>query len=177
MRKLTILPIILVSAIAVGAQKVKVGADPGVDVSKYKTYAWQPGNGAVNPIVNQIIIEAVDQALVAKGLTKVAAKPEVTVAFFAAANSDLHIAYPSWSNAMGSAASTGIAVDSQSWTVTKGMLVVDIADAATKNTVWRGSASSALPHGPTGDVAKDAKSADKPIKKAVEKMFKKYPKP
>jgi len=57
------------------------------------------------------------------------------------------------------------------------MLVLDIADAATKSTVWRGSATQTLDHGPTGDPMKDAKTVEKPIKKAVEKMFKQYPRP
>jgi hypothetical protein len=55
--------------------------------------------------------------------------------------------------------------------------VVDVADAATKSTVWRGTATQALEHGPSGNPMKDAKTVEKPIKKAVEKMFKQYPRP
>ena len=55
--------------------------------------------------------------------------------------------------------------------------MVDINDGGTKSTVWRGSAISTLPHGPTGDQTKDAKDAAKHIRKAVEKMFKQYPRP
>lgn len=177
MNKLFIFLLIVVSSIAVNAQKVKVGADPKVDLSKYKTYAWDKGVPPSNPIINQMIIEAVSQAMAAKGLTKVNANADITVIVIAASDSSLHIANPGWSNAMGSAASTGIAAGSQTWTISRGTIVVDIADAGTKNTVWRGSATSTLPHGPTGDLVKDAKDADKPIKKAVEKMFKQYPKP
>ena len=177
MNKLIIFLLIVISAVGANAQKVKVGADPNVDLSKYKTYAWDKGVPASNPIINQMIIEAVSQAMEAKGLTRVNAKPDITVIVIAASDSALHIANPSWSNAMGSAASTGIAAGTQSWTISRGTIVVDIADAGSKNTVWRGSATSTLPHGPTGDQVKDAKDADKPIKKAVEKMFKQYPRP
>ena len=64
---------------------------------------------------------------------------------------------------------------SQQWTVTKGTLVVDMIDANTKNSIWRGSATDTLEHGPTGNMQKDAKSVEKKIKKAVDKMFKKFP--
>lgn len=169
--------LIVIGSVSINAQKVKVGADPAVDVSKYKTYAWSKPLPPGNPFVQQTIIQSVDQALAAKGLTKVEENGDITVAYYAAANADIQIGYPSWANSMGSALSTGIGVDSQSWMVSKGMLVVDIADARTKNTVWRGVATQTLDHGPSGDPMKDAKTVEKPIRKSVEKMFKQYPRP
>jgi hypothetical protein len=177
MKTLFIVLLVLAGAVSVNAQKVKVGADPAVDVSKYKTYAWSKPMPPGNPFVQEKIVQSIEQALAAKGLTKVEENPDITVAYYAAVNANLQIGYPSWSNAMGSALSTGIGVDSQTWVVPKGMLVVDIADAGTKSTVWRGSATQALEHGPTGNPMKDAKSVDKPIRKSVEKMFKQYPRP
>ena len=177
MKTLAVLLLIVAGAISVSAQKVKVGSDPAADLSKYKTYAWSKPLPPGNPFVQQTIIDAVEQALAAKGLRKVEDQPEITLAYFAATNTDIQISYPSWANAMGSALSTGIGVDSQSWLVSKGMLVVDIADAGTKSTIWRGSATQTLEHGPSGNPMKDAKTVEKPIRKAVEKMFKKYPRP
>lgn len=177
MKTLLITLLIAFGAMSVNAQKVKVGADPAVNLSKYKTYAWSKPLPPGNPFVQQTIVQSVEQALAAKGLTKVEENPDITIAYYAAANGNIQIGYPSWANAMGSAVSTGIGVDSQSWVVSKGMLVVDIADAATKSTVWRGSATQSLEHGPTGDPMKDAKTVEKPIRKAVEKMFKQYPRP
>ena len=177
MKTTAILLLIISGAISVGAQKVKVSADPSVDLSKYRTYAWSQPFPPGNPFVQQTIISAVGEALAAKGLRKVEDQPEITVAYVAATNTDLQISYPSWSNAMGSASSTGIGVNSQSWPVAKGMLVIDIADASTKSTIWRGSASQTLEHGPSGNPVKDAKTVEKPIRRAVEKMFKQYPHP
>ena len=177
MKTLFVALLIVIGTVSVNAQKVKVGADPAVDASKYKTYAWSKPLPPGNPFVQQTIIQSIEQALAAKGLTKVEENPDITIAFYAAANGDIQIGYPSWANAMGSALSTGIAVDSQSWVVSKGMLVVDIADAGTKSTVWRGSATQSLEHGPTGNPMKDARTVEKPIRKAVEKMFKQYPRP
>jgi hypothetical protein len=54
-------------------------------------------------------------------------------------------------------------------------MVVDLLDAQTKSSVWRGTAMDTLSHNPTGNIAKDAKNAQKHIQKAVEKMFKKFP--
>ena len=177
--KTTAIPLLIISAaISVGAQKVKVSADPSVNLSKYRTYAWSQPFLPGNPFVQQTIISAVGEALAAKGLRKVEDQPEITVAYFAATNTDIQISYPSWSNAMGSASSTGIGVNSQSWPVlSKGMLVIDIADASTKSTIWRGSASQTLERGPSRNPVKDAKTVERPIRRAVEKMFKQYPHP
>jgi Domain of unknown function (DUF4136) len=177
MRTLIIVVTVFFAMATVNAQKVKVTADPGVDISKYKTYAWAEPMPPGNPLVQQTIVAAVEQAMTAKGLSKVEEQPEITVTYFAAINTDIQISYPSWSSAMGTTLATGIGVNSQSWPVSKGTFVLDIADAQSKNTVWRGSANHTLEHGPTGNYLKDAKSVEKPIRKAVEKMFKQYPRP
>jgi hypothetical protein len=171
----TVVLLTIVCVVTAHAQKVTVEADPGIDVSKYKTYAWAKPLPPGNPYIQKSIIDGLEQALASKGLTKVEENAEVTLTYYAATNTDIQISHPSWSHAMGSALGTGIAVSGQSWPVTKGMLVVDIADAGTKGTVWRGSATQTLEHGPTGDPRKDAKSVEKPIRKAIEKMFKKFP--
>ncbi|PWT89701.1 MAG: hypothetical protein C5B55_10900 [Blastocatellia bacterium] len=174
MKALTTIALILLSVVAVTAQKVKVGSDPATDFSKYKTYAWDQGAAGLNPYVNQMIIEAVDNAMAAKGIKKVASEPDLVVAAVVSTDSDLVMSNPSWAPSLNSI-STGIAAAPQSWPVTKGTLVVDISDAKTKNGVWRGTATHTLEHGPTGDKAHDAKSVAKPINKAVEKMFKQFP--
>ena len=70
---------------------------------------------------------------------------------------------------------TGIPATSQAWPVTKGTLVINISDAKSKHGLWRGTATQTLEHGPTGELARDAKTVAKPINKAVEKMFRKFP--
>ena len=168
--------LVLLCAVVVSAQKVSVGADPAVDVAKYKTYSWTKEPASTNPIVHQTVVTAVDAELAAKGLRKVETDPELIVVAFGSQQTDVQVSNPSWAPALNSIA-TGIAVPSQSWLVTKGTLVIDIADAKTKNNVWRGTATDTLDNGPTGDRVKDAKNVEKPIKKAVKKMFKQYPHP
>ena len=168
--------LVVAAALSAHAQKVRVGADPAVDVSKYKTYAWSTGRTGTNAIINQQIVAAVDSQLAAKGLKKVETDPELTISALVWTESDMHVMNPSWYPPLNSLA-TGVYVGSQSWPVTRGTLVVNISDTQTKNEVWRGTASDTLKQGPSGNKVKDAKSVEKTIKKAVEKMFKQYPRP
>ena len=175
MKKTILLALLVFGAVSVNAQKVKVGSDPAVDLSKYKTYTLERVPGA-NPAIGATIYEAVDSALTAKGLKRVDTDPDLNVVSWAASDSTLVTSNPSWNNSMGSAQGTGIAVSSQSWPITQGMLVVDIADAHTKASVWRGTATHTLKQ-PTGNPSKDARNVVKPIQKAVEKMFNQFPRP
>src|SRR5215467_11792134 len=138
MKNVIALLLVLIGASIVQAQKVKVGADPSADLTKYKTYTWDKPLPPGNPLVQQTIVESIDQAMAAKGLAKVAEGGDVTVVYYSAANADLQIGYPSWSNSMGSATTTGNPMGTQSWPVHKGTLVVDLIDGKTKNNVWRG---------------------------------------
>lgn len=170
-----VLLLILLGTVSASAQKVSVGADPGVDLTKFKTYGWS-NIASANPVANQIVVTAVDAQLAAKGLTKVDKDPELTVVVFGSSMSDIHVSNPSWSPSLNSIA-TGVAVGSQSWIVSKGTLVVDLLETKTNNSVWRGTATDTLDRGPTGDKVKDAKALEKPIKNAVKKMFKQFPHP
>ena len=174
MKKIFSSVVILVCTVMVYAQKVEVGADRTVNLARYKTYSWASGPSTSNPLIHQTIVDAVDRAMALKGLTKVALDAEITLVVFAATESDLHISSPSWHPGLNSIA-TGIGGASQQWPVTKGTIVVDMLDAKTKNSIWRGTATDTLEHGPTGNIQKDAKSVEKKIKKAVEKMFKRFP--
>jgi hypothetical protein len=173
MKSIIILISIVLSAGTVDAQKVKVGFDPGADFSKYRTYAWDQGL-MPNPIISQTIMAAVDSAMTSKGLQKVEAEPDLIVAALVSTESDLTMSNPGWTPVLNSIA-VGIPASNQTWPVTKGTLVIDISDATTKNGVWRGTATHTLENGPTGDRTRDAKTVEKPINKAIQKMFKQFP--
>lgn len=175
MKILIIIVLIAFGGLTINAQKVKVTSDPSADFSRYKTYAWDQGTFS-NPIIKQHIIAAVDTAMAAKGFQKVAQDGDLIVTALASTESDLTTTNPSWHPSLNSI-STGIPSSSQAWPVTKGTLVVDLSDAKTKSAVWRGTSTATLEHGPTGDRLRDAKTVEKPIRKAVEKMFKKFPSP
>jgi len=176
MKKLIAILIMLIAAGVIQAQKVKVIADPAADLARYKSYQWDKPLPPGNPLVQQTVIASIEEAMAAKGLTKVSEGADVTVVYFTATNADIQIGYPSWSHTMGSGNMTGIAVGAQTWPVHKGTLVVDLVDGKTKNSVWRGYATQILKDGPSGNITKDAKKVEQPIRKSVAKMFKQFPK-
>jgi len=168
-----VIALIALASCTVNAQKIKVAANPKADFSKFKTYNWDSGTLA-NPIIKGFIVSAVDREMTAKGFQKVDSDPDLLVTTLTAIGSDLTTTNPSWAPALNSIA-TGIPDSPQAWAVTKGTLLIDIIDARTKDGVWRGAATQTLDNGPSGDRAKDAKMVEKPINKAVQKMFKQFP--
>ena len=175
MKRLFTILIVIAAATAVHGQKVKAVADPNANFSNYKTWAWDKPLPPGNPMIQGTIIESIEQAMSAKGLTKVEDKGDLTVAYFAANNTDVQIGYPVFSDKMGTTPAPNTVTSLSSYAVTKGSIVVDIVDSKTKHTVWRASAVHVLKDGPSGNPAKDAERVDKPIRRSVEKMFDKFP--
>jgi len=173
MKTFVIVALLALTSFTANAQKVKIVSDPSADFSRYKTYAWDQGVMS-NPLIKQTVIAAVDNAMSEKGLRKVETDPDLLLSALASTESDLTMTNPSWSPQLNSIA-TGIPSSSQAWPVTKGTLLINISDAKTRSEVWRGTATHTLENGPTGDRVRDAKNVEKPINKAVQKMFKKFP--
>ena len=176
MKRLIALLVMLAAVGVIQAQKVKVIADPNADLARYKSYQWDSPLPPGNPLIQQTVIDSIDRAMAAKGLTKVTDGGDVTVVYFTATSADTQIGYPSWSHAMGSGDMTGMAVGTQTWPVHKGTLIVDLIDGKSRNSVWRGSATQILKDGPSGNITKDAKKVEQPIRNSIEKMFKQFPK-
>jgi hypothetical protein len=175
MKRLFTVLIVILAAAAVQGQKVKATADPNVNFSNYKTWAWDKPLPPGNPIIQQIIIESIEQAMATRGLTRVEEKGDLTVAYFAASNTDVQIGYPVFSDKLGTTAAPNTVTSLSSYAVTKGSIVVNMVDSKTKNTVWQASATHVLKDGPSGNPAKDAERLDKPIRRSVEKIFNKFP--
>lgn len=173
MKTLIIVALLALSSFTANAQKIKVVSDPNADFTRYKTYAWDQG-GMANPLIKQTVIAAVDVAMSEKGLRKVETAPDLIMSALASTESDLTMTNPSWAPQLNSIA-TGIPSSSQAWPVTKGTLLINMSDAKTRSEVWRGTATHTLENGPTGDRVRDAKNVEKPLNKAVQKMFKKFP--
>src|SRR4030095_1685815 len=67
------------------AQKVKVDYDHSTNFSQYKTYAWKVATRAKTPLMDNRIIQAVDNQMILKGLTKVdEGKADLVVTYHAA---------------------------------------------------------------------------------------------
>ena len=159
----------------VQAQKTSAAFDEKVDFSNYKTFAFDK-DGARNPFVNILIVEAVERELTSRGLTKADIDPDLKVVYLAATVPNLqvqnvpfyHVVNPAYSGMVGSATMN-------MWDVTTGTLVIDLLDRKSDRVVFRGTITDVLQRAPSPDLKADAKIVSKPINKGVAKIFKKYP--
>lgn len=157
------------------AQKTSAAHDENVDFSKYKTFAFDK-DGARNPFVNTLIVQALERELTARGLTKVTADQDLKVSYLAATLPNMqvqnvpfyHVVNPAYSGMVGSS-------HMQMWDVTTGTLVIDLWDTKTDRVVFRGTVNEVLKRAPSADPKADAQMVSKPINKGIEKVFKKYP--
>jgi len=157
------------------AQKVNVDWDEAASFSGFKTYAWDKGTPALNPMMGDRIVREVDAQLAAKGLQKVdpSANPDLVVLYHAGRELetkmntvDTGMYGPDWGRwGYGRGGSAITSVDY----IQVGQLIVDIGDVKNKKYIWRGTASATIPDKP--------EKGEQTITKAVTKMFKKYPPP
>lgn len=175
MRLLILSFILCLFASSTVAQDVKVQSNPNTDFSKFKSYSWIKGAQIKNPLVHQIVVDAVEQQLNSRGLSRKDTDGDLQVMYLAAMDMELQAPQPSWSSAGGTSLSTGIATIGVPWEVRKGTLLIDLIDKTSTNMVWRSYATKMLNHTPTANAEKDAKKVEKPLRNAIAKMFKKYP--
>jgi Domain of unknown function (DUF4136) len=157
------------------AQKTSAAFDKNVDFSNFKTFAFDK-EGARNPYVNALIVEAIERELTTRGLSKVDVDPDLKVVYLAATVPNLqvqnvpfyHVVNPAYSGMVGSATMN-------MWDVTTGTLVIDLLDRKNNRVVFRGTITDVLQRAPSADLKADAKIVSKPINKGVAKVFKKYP--
>jgi hypothetical protein len=155
------------SPVSTPAQSVQTDYDRSYDFSKFKTYDFAaqvrgPNDPlAVNPMNDRRVHVALDSQLVAHGYSRdTSGKQDFLVAYHAATRSRL--AVQDWGYRPGRWGARRIDVSEY----TQGTLVVDVVDAASKQLVWRGSATGTI----------EPKEADKKIRKAVAKLMKQFTK-
>lgn len=141
------------------AQKVTFDSNPSAPFGSYKTYAWTQGTPASESLMEQRIHSGVAAQLAAKGLTPTDAMPDLFVATHAVTQDHPQLVVNGFGWGLGGTASV------ENYTV--GTLVVDLYDAKTRQTVWRGVATDSVSDKPQ-------KNAER-VNKALEKMFAKYP--
>lgn len=157
------------------AQDVKVDVDATANFASYKTFGWdKSGTVARNPLIGALIVAAVESELIKRGLTKVDDNPDLKVAVTAAAGIDIQAVGPTWNNAKYQVWG-GYTNPAAMHNVTTGTLLLDLVDTKSDMSVFRGVGRQTLNRSSSADPAADAKSVEKPIKKAVGKMFAKYP--
>jgi hypothetical protein len=163
-RLASVLALVLMGAVAY-AQRVNTDFDPSAPFATYRTYTWTSGTPAPNSFIQDQIHVAVDEKLVAKGMTQSAVKPNLVVATHVVTHEEKQIVAPGfgfgpWGWGWGGSGA-------MTYTYLQGTLIVDLYDAKTRKMVWRGVA--------TDTVSANTSTNTDRIDKAVRKMFEQYP--
>jgi hypothetical protein len=175
-RMIASLAAVILAPVVLLAQKVSYDYEKSANFAAYKTYAHKDGTKVGQPLIDDRIDAAIDSALVAKGLTKADAKPDVFVVYHVAFDKQKDISTFSsggggygpygwgWGGGWAGGTSTTQVRD-----ILIGTLVIDMADAAKNQLVWRGMGVKEI------DTQAKPEKRDKSITNAVNKIFKNYP--
>jgi len=165
---------LLVPSLAL-AQKTSFDFDKTADFSKFQTYTLKDGTKVGDPLVDNRIVAAIEAELAAKGLKRNDAAPNIAVVYHVAFDKKQDITAYSTGGGYGvygyrygggwGTSTTNVRVNE----ILVGTLVIDIADAAKQEVVWRGMGVKEV------DTQAKADKRDKNITSAVAKMFKNYP--
>jgi len=152
------------------AQNVSFDFDKSADFSRFRTYAWVKGTILSDELNHGRIVSAVNGQLAMRGFSQVApgAKPDVLVAYHATFDRDLQITGFStgWGGYRFGGNRSGTARAEE---ILTGTLALDMVDAHSNAIVWRAIASKDV------DVKANPEKREKNINRAVEKLFKTYP--
>lgn len=183
MKRLALLAVasLLLGAVPAVAQDVRYDFDKDKDFSKYRTYKWVTIKDAeqTDELTARQLVAAIDAELAKKGLTKTDAdSADLYIGYQTAVGTEKQFtAYNTgwgygagwgrgWYGYGGMATTTTYGSTS---TVYVGTLDLSIYDSATKQLVWRGTASKTL------DPKAKPDKKQKNITKAVQKLLKNYP--
>ena len=134
---------LLLIASAAFALKVKTDCDHGASFGSYKTYSWSSVKTA-NSIWDERVKDAINSALVAKGLTEVPSGGDIAVKAVESTKNQqtLQTFYDGMGGGWRWRGFGDSTTTVENYKV--GTLVVDMFDASSQNLVWRGSASDTL---------------------------------
>jgi hypothetical protein len=154
------------ATLACSTLNVTTDYDRQADFAGFKTFRFMEGNRVGNSFVEKRIQTAVTRELEAKGIAMSQERADVLVVFYGRMSVERHVDVTSggyagrwgrWGMGTSSATVRDIPV---------GSLIVDLVDAASKELVWRGTAS---------DTVGDPDKSEKLINEAVAKMFAGFP--
>ncbi|UCH85726.1 MAG: DUF4136 domain-containing protein [Candidatus Latescibacterota bacterium] len=171
-RMTLVLVITAMVVLIVGCSSTKVthDYDPAADFGQFKTFKWLdvPTSAAGEGLQDQLgdlVREAVNKQLTAKGVTEVDDDPDVLMVYHAVKEPRINTEEwgykydPNW----------GKGDDIQTYDYTVGTLIVDMVDAESKAMLWRGTAEKILSESPSPE------SQAQQIGEAVAKIFEDFP--
>jgi hypothetical protein len=155
----------LTSTIAFG-QQVSVNYNHSQSFAQYHTYAFE--NNDPNQIANSILAQAavsdVNAALQGKGLSKVELSANPDLILLVSGGLKQQTSYSAW-GMRGFGGGMGGITPQQN---TEGTLIVSLYDARQKTLVWRGIGQDTL--------SNNGNKNQQAVEKAIQKMFKEWPK-
>ncbi len=155
--------------VAAFGQEVQFDYDRSADFNAYKTCQWVDYKAMQvgDQLLDRDIKRAVDAQLAGKGLRRVESDGDLLVAYQAAISQEKQLDSLGWGgpHAWGPWGNTRVT----SSTIEVGKLAIGLFDPATKQLVWRGSASKTL------DIKKDPDKNYRNLEKAMAKLFKNHP--
>lgn len=162
---LTAMMLCFMAMLAAG-QEVSVNYNHNQSFANYHTYAW--GSENTNQIQNSILAQAarqdIDNAMAEKGLQKVSESQNPDLILTANGGLKQQTSYEAWGMRGIGGGMGGITPEQN----VEGTMIVDLYDAKQKALVWRGIAENTLSN-------KGNKNQEM-VQKAVQKMFKQWPK-
>jgi hypothetical protein len=167
-KKLVCLTFVLLclASTAVLAQQVSVNYNHNANFAQYHTYAWGSNNknAIQNSILAQVAQQDIESAMASKGLQKVPESQNPDLVLTASGGEREQTSYNAW-GMRGIGGGMGGISPQQNYETT---MVVSLYDTKQKELVWRGIAENTL--------SNNGNKNQKNVEKAVEKMFKQWPK-
>ncbi len=153
------------STIAIG-QQVSVNYDHNASFAQYHTYAWGSNNDnqIQNSILAQVAQQDINSAMQGKGLQMVQESQNPDLILTANGGMKRQTSYSAW-GMRGIGGGMGGITPEQNVEAT---MIVDLYDAKTKSLVWRGIGQNTLNN--------NGNKNQEMVQKAVQKMFKQWPK-
>ena len=143
---------------------------PGADFSRYRTYDWAPRDALPtgdprlddNPFFDSHVRASVERELASKGYRREPENPDLLVHYHASVQQKVDIYRTD--------AEAGYSYESAAVQYEEGTLVLDVADARTKQIVWRGWGQSDI-----GGVINDQSRMEKRIVEVTREILKRFP--
>ena len=153
------------SAVAFG-QQVSVNYNHGASFSNYHTYAWASNNAnqIQNSILAQVAQQDINSAMQGKGLAMVQESQNPDLIITANGGMKQQTSYSAW-GMRGIGGGMGGITPQQN---VEGTMIIDLYDAKSQSLVWRGIAQDTL--------SNNGNKNQQLVQKAVQKMFKQWPK-
>ena len=176
-RRIFLPAFLFVIACAYG-QDVHYNYDHGANFAAYKSYEWVdipgPGGAVPDQLIDQAIKQAVNEQLSQKGMTQVERDGYLKIGYHTLIREEKSIDLSGfgtgtgpWGGGLGGWNSG--TVTGQTSTIPVGTLVIDLYDPIRKQLVWRGDVTKVL------DLNKNPDKNYRVLQKSMRNLFKNYP--